>query len=101
VKADEKTASSSPPGLVVTRTGKGGEVANVPWKIRCGSIRYNGSRRKGVCQALNSDVLAPRKLTRADFVNEARAWVVGQFEIFLLPEEYITNLIFDSSIIQY
>jgi hypothetical protein len=47
-------------------------VDDVPWNIRCRSIRYNNSRPMGVCQALDSDVLAPRKLTRADFVNEAR-----------------------------
>ena len=72
VKADEKIALSGPHGLVVSRIGKGADVADGPWNIRCRSIRYNNSRPMGVCQALDSDVLAPRKLTRADFVNEAR-----------------------------
>jgi len=53
VNADEKIVFSGQHGLVVTMTGKGAEVANVPWNIRCGSIRYNCSRRKEVCQALN------------------------------------------------
>jgi hypothetical protein len=53
VKADEKIAFSGPYGLVVSRLGKGAEVAKVPWNIRCESIRYNDSRLTGVCQALN------------------------------------------------
>jgi hypothetical protein len=60
VRADEKVAFSGPHGLVVSRTGKGAEVADVPWNIRCGNIRYNASRWKGVCQALNSDLLTPK-----------------------------------------
>ncbi|MGA9055336.1 MAG: hypothetical protein WB763_02375 [Terriglobia bacterium] len=51
VNADEKIAFSGPHGLVVTMTGKGAEVANVPWNFRWGSIRYNNSRLTGVCQA--------------------------------------------------
>jgi len=72
MNADEKIAFPGPHGLIVFRIGKGAEVDDVPWNIRCRSIRYNNSRPMGVCQALDSDVLAPRKLTRADFVNEAR-----------------------------
>ena len=61
MKADEKIAFSGPHGLVVSRLGKGAEVADVPWNIRRASIRYNDSRRKGVCQALNSDLLRFRQ----------------------------------------
>ncbi len=74
MKADEKITFSGPHGLVVARIGKVAEVADVPWNIRGGSIRYNGSRRKGVCQALISDLPPPpRELTRADVVNEAES----------------------------
>ena len=60
VKAGEKVALSDRHGLVVSRIGKGAEVAGVPWNTRCVSIRYNASRWKGVCQALNSDLLTPK-----------------------------------------
>jgi hypothetical protein len=53
MRADEKIAFSGPHGLVVSRTGKGAEVADVPWNNRCESIRYNDSPLRGVCQALN------------------------------------------------
>jgi hypothetical protein len=53
VKADEKIAFSGPHGLVVSRLGKGADVADGPWNIRCESIRYDRSLLKRVCQALN------------------------------------------------
>jgi hypothetical protein len=53
VKADERFAFSGPHGLIVSRIGKGAEVADVPLNIRSGSIRYNNSPLTGVCQALN------------------------------------------------
>lgn len=62
VKADEKIAFSAPHGLVDARVGKSAEVADVSWNIRCRSIRYNSSRWKGVCQAINSDLLSPKQI---------------------------------------
>jgi hypothetical protein len=74
VKADGKIAFSGPHGLIVARIVKGAEVDDVPWNIRCKGIRYNGSRLKGVCQALISDLPAPPgELTRPDVVNEAES----------------------------
>ena len=72
MKADEEIAFSGPHGPDISSARKGAKVADVPWNIRCESIRYNNSRLKGVCQALSSDLLTPlRELTSADFVNEA------------------------------
>jgi len=51
VKAGEKVALSDRHGLVVSRIGKGAEVAEVPWNIRSESIRYSCSLQNGVCQA--------------------------------------------------
>jgi hypothetical protein len=53
MKAEDKIAFLGPHGLVVPWTGKGAEVADVPWNTRRESIRYNGSPLAGVCQALN------------------------------------------------
>jgi hypothetical protein len=62
VKADEEIAFFGPHGLVVPRKGKSAEVAGVPRNVRCGSIRYNGSRCEGACQALNSDLLTAQEI---------------------------------------
>src|SRR5208337_2256016 len=65
LKADEKIAFSGPRGLVVSRTGKGAEVADVPWNIRCESIRYNCSPQKGSLSSLKFRPPHPKEVNKS------------------------------------